>query len=178
MSKNLIYFFMGISLSMDAFSLALSLGTLSPNKRKIIIISSTIGIFHFIMPLIGRKIGTILSLKDVFPTNYISATTFFILAIEMLKNKDKEENFLILNYVSILLISLSVSLDSFTIGLIFGINQEFSLTPNIIFSCISTFFTIIGLSLGKVLQKKLQKKSNIIGFLLMFLIGTKYLLIQ
>ena len=73
MSDNLIYFFMAIGLSMDAFSLPLAYGTTKINVRKKIILSLTVGIFHYIMldeevelllyifPLVSRFLGLLKS---------------------------------------------------------------------------------------------------------------------
>ena len=44
---------------MDAFSLALSIGTLGLTKKEIITLSSIVGAFHFFMPLIGTMVGRI-----------------------------------------------------------------------------------------------------------------------
>ena len=56
MSKVLIYFFIGISLSADAFSLSLVLGTIIKKKKNITLFPVIVGIFHFIMTNIGNKI--------------------------------------------------------------------------------------------------------------------------
>ena len=54
---SLIYFFTGIGLSMDAFSLSLSLGTTNPEKNIILKTALIVGLFHFIMPILGYFIG-------------------------------------------------------------------------------------------------------------------------
>ena len=46
----------GISLSMDTFSLSLSLGSLT-NLKRIKIVPLVVGIFHFFMPLLGNLLG-------------------------------------------------------------------------------------------------------------------------
>ena len=51
----------GLSLSVDAFTLSLAYGLLNIPKRKIIMISGLVGIFHFIMPLIGYLISDLLN---------------------------------------------------------------------------------------------------------------------
>ena len=43
----------GVSLSMDAFSLALIYGTYGLSRRNEIILSIIVGLFHFFMPLVG-----------------------------------------------------------------------------------------------------------------------------
>ena len=77
---TLIYFFMGIGLSMDAFSLSLSLGTTNPSKKNIIKTSLTVSIFHFIMPILGYLLG--FYLKNTIPkVNYLTFILFIILLL-------------------------------------------------------------------------------------------------
>ena len=49
-----------ISLSMDAFSLALAYGTLQLPPKRIFLLTIIVGIYHFIMPIIGRLMGKII----------------------------------------------------------------------------------------------------------------------
>ena len=76
---------------MDAFSLSLSLGTTNPNKKTIIKTSLVVGIFHFIMPLLGYFIGNAFKYK-ITNINIITFILFVLLAIEMYKSKDEENN--------------------------------------------------------------------------------------
>ena len=50
----------GISLSMDAFSLSLAYGTINLNKRQKLTLSLIVGAYHFIMPLIGLFFGSVI----------------------------------------------------------------------------------------------------------------------
>ena len=87
---SLIYFFIGIGLSMDAFSLSLSLGTTNPNFKCIIKTSITIGIFHFFMPIIGYIIGLYFNTK-INNINILTAIIFLLLSIEIYRNRNNEE---------------------------------------------------------------------------------------
>ena len=49
-----------VSLSMDAFSLSLLYGTLGMKKEEKLILSFIVGIFHFIMPLLGKCFGNLI----------------------------------------------------------------------------------------------------------------------
>ena len=49
-----------LSLSMDAFSLALAYGTLEMNKSDRNLLSIIVGMFHYFMPLFGMFIGNII----------------------------------------------------------------------------------------------------------------------
>lgn len=177
MLQILIYFFIGISLSMDAFSLALSLGTTSPSKIDIIKTSLTVGIFHFIMPILGSILGSVLLERITFPTRYILFIIFFSLTIQMLINKTKEEELPALGIISIIIFAFSVSIDSFTVGIALGITKEEILLSSSIFSCVSASFTYLGLLLGKKMRNKYEKIAQILGIILMLLVSLKYLII-
>ena len=90
--------------------------------------------------------------------------------------KNKEEKKDILNIFSILLFAISVSLDSFSVGIAFGITRESTIIAGIIFSIISSLFTYYGLKLGRFLTEKYQEKTVYLGIFLMLLIAFKYLL--
>lgn len=171
---SLIYFFTGIGLSMDAFSLSLSLGTTNPTKKTIIKTSIIVGIFHFIMPLLGYFIGYAFKYR-ITNINILTFVLFLILSIEMYKSKDEENNS-ILNNLTILLISFSVSIDAFTVGIAFGLNNEIILVSSTIFSITSALFTYFGLTLGKTLKSKYKKLSTYLGIILLLVVAIKYLL--
>ena len=176
MSQILIYFFIAISLSMDAFSLAISIGTIEINKKNLIKLPITIGIFHFFMPIIGNKIGNIIHYKLFGKTNYLTALIFLILAIEMKLSKDSNEPVKIINILTILFVALLVSIDSFTVGIAFGMNKENIILSSFIISVTSFFFTTIGLIIGNKLKEKNQNQANNIGIFILILISIKYLL--
>ena len=171
---SLIYFFTGIGLSMDAFSLSLSLGTTSPSKKLIIKTSLVVGLFHFFMPLLGYFIGHSFQYK-IPNINIITFILFTVLSIELYKSKE-EDNKTILNNLTILLIAFSVSIDSFTVGIAFGLNNEFITISSLIFSITSFIFTYLGLILGKKLKYKYKKKATYIGIILLLIVAFKYLL--
>ena len=111
----------GISLSMDTFSLSLTLGTVSENKL-IKILPLFVGIFHFFMPLLGNIIGiTLINLLDL-ASNIILGTVLIVLGINLAIHYFKDETAEInLNIIGVIIFALSVSIDSFSVGL--GIND-------------------------------------------------------
>ncbi len=175
MPHILIYFFIAIGLSMDAFSVALSIGTTNPSKKNIIKTGLSVGLFHFIMPTLGSILGKILKRKINIGTNYIISIIFLVLAIEMYFNKEEKTKIDILNTITILLISFSVSIDSFSVGLGISLLKNSILIPSIIFSIISMIFTIIGMFLGKKLKNKYNKIATNIGIIILILLSLKYL---
>lgn len=168
----------GVSLAMDTFSISLSIGTFSISKSKMIAFSLLVGILHFLMPYLG----TILGNKFV---NYLNLNVNFLLGIillfigiemllDLIKKEEKNFNF---DFISMFLIALSVSLDSFSTGIgISAITSNFILSGTI-FSLCAVFFTIGGLLIGKFSSKRLGIYANILGIILLFILGITHIFI-
>ena len=176
MSSFLTIILIGISLSMDAFSLALAYGISGITNKQKIILSLFVGIYHFIMPLIGLTMGSFITSKIVFSTNILVGIILSLISIEMLISsfKNKEEK-LLLSIPGFLLFGLSVSIDSLTTGIgLPAITNNYFITA-IIFSIISFFFTYLGLNLGNILNQKYGKISTIVGGIILLILGIIYI---
>ena len=167
----------GISLSMDTFSLSLTLGTVSENKL-IKILPLFVGIFHFFMPILGNIIGvTLINLLNL-ASNIILGTVLIVLGINLAIHYFKDESAEInLNIIGILIFALSVSIDSFSVGL--GIND---ITNNyyiasVIFALCSASFTYLGIIIGKYSSKLIGKYAIILGIFLLLILGIFHLFI-
>ena len=47
----------GIALSMDTFSLSLGVGMFNVSRKKALILSSIVGVMHFLQPMLGMMLG-------------------------------------------------------------------------------------------------------------------------
>lgn len=174
--KIITIFLIAVSLSMDAFSLALIYGTQGINKKDKIILSLIVGIYHFVMPLIGLSIGIYITNKLIINASILVGIILCLIAIEMIISsfKDEEEKFL-LTLPGYLIFGLSVSVDSLTTGIgLPAITENYFLTATI-FSITSLIFTYLGLNLGNILNKKYGKVSTIIGGSILFSLGIIYI---
>lgn len=177
MNNILIYFVMAIGLSMDAFSLALAYGTTKIPINKKVLLSITVGIFHFFMPKLGALIGTELLLNYIAKANYLVGIIFLILAIEMLLSRKEEKTGSITNMISIILFSFTVSIDSFSVGIALSLTTTDINSPCIIFALISTLFTFLGVELGSKIAYKFENKAEYIGIIILLILGVKYLIL-
>lgn len=173
----IIVFLIAVSLSMDAFSLSLAYGTMNIEKGKRILISIVVGIYHFIMPLLGMLVGyKIINLLPIKPESAV----FFILSvigIQMIIETFKEENNIsILKFREILLFGFAVSLDSFSVGIGLNTIYENPLISAAIFSITSLIFTYLGLYLGKKINELIGKISTLLGGIGLIIIGFIYLI--
>ena len=162
----------GFSLSMDTFSLAINIGTYNPPRKDNLIYSLIVGIFHFVLPILGAYLGSylinIISVK-------ISTLLFFVflfIGIEMfLSLISKEEKDLKLNSLNKLIYAFSVSLDSLTVGLILKSLGSIWILGPIIFATEAFLFTYIGLTIGKLSYQKMGFKARIIGLVIIILLA-------
>ena len=158
MSIIISLFIIGVSLSMDTFSISLSLGTFNISKKKTIFLSLLVGIMHFFMPLFGNFLGNKITTFLNINVNFLLGLILIIIGIEMIVDLIKtDEKYFELNLFNMVLVSLSVSLDSFSTGLgLSAITNNYILSGTI-FSICAASFTFLGLIIGKYSNEKVQE---------------------
>lgn len=153
---------LGISLSMDAFSLAMSLSRKIKNTNKYAVV---VGLFHFIMPMLGFITYNVIKHVIYIPSKqiFIIVIIFIILGILM----DRKEN--IEKFINPILFAFAVSIDSFSIGL--SLNS-YLVIASLIFTICSSFFTKMGFYIGFKIKshKKIPDKFISVFILLALLI--------
>lgn len=176
MKELLILLIIGICLSVDAFSVSTVIGMYNLNIKKILTSSITVGIFHFIMPLIGviisYQLTKILSIETDLILGIILLLISLQMFIEYIKPSNKEIS---LNKFGIFLFAFGVSLDSFSVGLGLRAITENLLLSSTVFSIVSFSFTFLGLTLGKYINKLLKKYSYLLGTIFLFIMGIIFL---
>lgn len=161
---------------MDAFSLALIYGTQGITKKHKILLSLIVGMYHFIMPLIGVAIGTVITKKILVNPNIIVGIILSLIAIEMIISSFKEEDKkFLLTIPGYLLFGLSVSIDSLTTGIGLSLITQKYIFSSLIFAITSLSFTFFGLNIGDRLNKKYGRISTILGGIVLFVLGILYI---
>ena len=166
----------GIGLSMDAFSLALCYGVLDLAEKKMRVLSITVGIFHFFMPLLGMVLGNVLKTFIILDMRIIVYLIFMVLGLEMIIGSIKKEmNIILLNFVGLLLFAFTVSIDSFSAGVGINFISNNYILCSIIFSLMSCGFTYAGLKLGSLIGTKFKGTSTLIGGSILVIFALVYL---
>ena len=174
-------FFIAIGLAMDIFAVSICKG-LSMKKinwKNTIILSVSFCVFHILMLTIGYLIGGLF--KDFVEQidHWIACILLTVIGANMIKegiikNEDKDEEKLDLK--SILVLSIATSIDALTIGVTFAFFNVNILLSNIIVGVIALLMSIIGTLIGHKFGNKLENKSEIVGGVILILIGIKILL--
>ena len=166
----------GISLSMDAFSLALLYGTYGLSKKDELMLSTIVGLFHFFMPLIGLFFGNVVFHYLMVDSNFVVGIIFGLLGIEMfISSFRSEEVKILIGFVPFLLFGLSVSIDSLTTGIGLSSISDNYLMVSSIFMIFSALFTYLGLKLGGFLSDRFGKVATMFGGSLMIFLAFFYI---
>ena len=172
MSSIFYYMFMAVGLSMDSFSLAIVYGANDFPRKKILLLSIIVGIYHFVMPNLSGFLGGLFLTNLSKYSNFIAGIVFAILGVEMIISfKDEDNKYQLDKFLELLLFGLAVSIDSFTVGLALSLEKANLIVAGLIFSIVSAIFTLLGLLLGKFLSEKTGKFSKIIGIIILFLLA-------
>lgn len=171
MSSFFTLLLIGISLSMDAFSLALVYGMQGMSKKEKANLSIIVGIYHFIMPLIGLVFGTILDHINLISIDIVASLILGYIGLDLIISNSKKEDRMELTKTGFLIFGLSVSLDSLTVGIGLKAITESYLLSSVVFSITSLIFTYLGLILGNIIGNKVGSYSKLIGGIILIFIA-------
>lgn len=165
-----------ISLSMDAFSLSILYGTLGMRKKDKFILSFIVGIFHFIMPLLGKCFGNLIfEFIDVNPDLIVCLILSFIGMEMILSSFENNNDIHLMSFPEYFLFAFAVSVDSFSVGITFTNMSYNYILSSFIFSFFSFLFTLIGLFIGNKIEKLVGKLSTLIGGAILVLVGVSFI---
>ena len=169
-------FLVAVALSMDALSVAISIGINSNEFKKKLLFALLVGFFHFIFPWLGINLGKTVLDSFILNGEKILGIILIVLAIEMIYEQFKHDNKFQVSYINIIIMALSVSIDSFMTGIGLYSLETHIIKVLIIFSITSMAFTVLGIFLGKWINKYAGKYSEIIGIFILIILGVKYCL--
>jgi len=172
---------LGVGLAMDAFSVSLANGLNEPKMgaKKMNIIAGTFGFFQALMPMLGwvcvHTIENVFSSFEKFIPWIALALLLFIgikMIIEGVKNKDGEVEAPAVGFGALMVQAVATSIDALSVGFtIANYTWQFALIESLLI-CFTTYaICLIGLKIGKTAGTKLAGKANIIGGIILVLIG-------
>ena len=175
-------FLLAVGLSMDAFAVAICKGLA---LKKITLRSAgTVGLwfggFQALMPLIGYVLGA--QFRDAI-TAYAHWIAFALLVLiggnmirEAVFEKEAEETDSALSFRAMLPLAIATSIDALAVGVTFAfLNVNIWLSITLI-GCTTCVLSMIGVKVGSLFGAWYEKKAEILGGLILILLGVKTLL--
>ncbi|RKQ34385.1 manganese efflux pump MntP family protein [Oceanobacillus halophilus] len=157
--------FMAFALGMDAFSVSLGMGMQQLRLKRIAIIGLAIGLFHIMMPFIGILLGKFIS-EGIGDFATIAGGVLLLgIGAQMIINAFIQDTKQLIEPVGfgLLVVALTVSLDSFSVGLGLGMSGAKTALAIMMFGAASTILTWTGLLLGRKVRGFLGVYSEILG---------------
>ena len=174
-------FLIAVGLSMDAFAVSVCKGLAMPKCtfKKAAIVGLWFGGFQALMPAIGYILGAQFQ-EDIASIDHWIA--FVLLALiggnmihEALDN-DEEEADASLDVKTMFLLAVATSIDALAIGITFAF-LKVNIIPAVCFIGIVTFIiSFAGVKIGNVFGARYKNKAEIVGGVILILLGLKILL--
>jgi len=174
---------LSIGLAMDAFSVSIVAG-FGLGKVKLIDslkVSISFGVAHIIMPILGWFLGstviTLIQRWDHWLAFILLAFVGFRMLKEGLEEETEEVNSsYLLGFASLIMFTVSVSIDALAVGLSFSLQELSIWIPSIYMGAGTFIFTFIGLNIGNKTGQQFGKKAQIVGGLILTLIGLRIII--
>lgn len=166
-------FMMALALGMDAFSVGLALGLQPLRLKRIALIGLTVGLFHILMPFIGIVLGSFISHKLEGIAVLLAGLLLCGIGAQMIFQtfQRKSKQILAPTGFGLVLFAISVSLDSFPVGLSLGLSGAVTFFILIVFGIITCCLTWLALLIGRRTNALLGAYSEVIGGSILFGFG-------
>lgn len=171
----------GIGLAMDAFAVSICKGLALKkfDKKKAIIIASYFAIFQALMPVIGYLLGSTFSKTIESIDHWVAFGLLSAIGINMLKEaikKDDEKQDDNVNFKNMIVLAIATSIDALAVGITFAFLKTNVILSVGIIGIITFILSIIGVKIGNKFGEKFESKAEILGGVILILIGLKILL--
>lgn len=174
-------FLIAVGLSMDAFAVSVCKGLAMPKCtfKKVAIVGLWFGGFQALMPAIGYILGAQFQEAIASIDHWIAFVLLALIGGNMIHealDNDEEEADASLNVKTMFLLAVATSIDALAIGITFAF-LKVNIIPAVCFIGIVTFIiSFAGVKIGSVFGARYKNKAEIVGGVILILLGLKILL--
>jgi putative Mn2+ efflux pump MntP len=171
-----------VGLAMDAFAVSICAGTneLIRGKRPTFRLSFHFGLFQFLMPVIGWFLGSGIQKYIEDYDHWVVLGLLAFVGLKMIKSglekngEIKKED--LSKGLNLVIVSVATSLDALAIGISFAMLNTNIWYPSLIIGIVTASLSVIGVQVGNKLGLKFGKKMEILGGIILILIGIRILI--
>lgn len=174
-------FLIAVGLSMDAFAVSVCKGLAMPKCtfKKAAIVGLWFGGFQAWMPAIGYILGAQFQEAIASIDHWIAFVLLALIGGNMIHealDNDEEEADASLDVKTMFLLAVATSIDALAIGITFAF-LKVNIIPAVCFIGIVTFIiSFAGVKIGNVFGARYKNKAEIVGGIILILLGLKILL--
>ena len=174
-------FLIAVGLSMDAFAVSVCKGLAMPKCtfKRAAIVGLWFGGFQALMPAIGYILGAQFQEAIASIDHWIAFVLLALIGGNMIHealDNDEEEADASLDVKTMFLLAVATSIDALAIGITFAF-LKVNIIPAVCFIGIVTFIiSFAGVKIGNVFGVRYKNKAEIVGGVILILLGLKILL--
>lgn len=173
-------FLIAVGLSMDAFAVSVCKGLAMPKCtfKKAAIVGLWFGGFQALMPAIGYILGAQFQEAIASIDHWIAFVLLALIGGNMIHealDNDEEEADASLDVKTMFLLAVATSIDALAIGITFAF-LKVNIIPAVCFIGIVTFIiSFAGVKIGNIFGARYKNKAEIVGGVILILLGLKIL---
>ena len=182
MSFNLISItLVAIALAMDAFSVSMTKGFTQKDLKnsQIIYYGLFFGGFQALMPVLGFFCGNVIASIVEALASIIGFILLVLIGLNMIReslSSDNEEVSDKFSFKEVFLLAIATSIDAFAVGITIALLKDPILISSAIIGIVAFAFSIAGIFIGRKIGDYVGDKFQILGGVILILIGIKILL--
>ena len=173
-----------VGLAMDAFAVSIALGMMKHRSRlkTALLAGGSFGTFQAFMPILGWFLGSAFRGIIFSVDHWVAFGLLLIIGGKMIidstRKKKIENEFAKMSIYLILILSIATSIDALAMGITFAFLEMPILFPILMIGVITFILSFVGVYIGIKLNKifRLQNKVQIIGGLILIIIGIRILI--
>jgi len=170
-----------ISLAMDAFAVSIAAGTSGwmDNGRAKFRLSFHVGLFQFMMPVIGWFVGTRIAPLIAAIDHWVAFALLFFVGIRMITGAFEPDDGAVKTDPSrgatLVLLSVATSIDALAVGFSLAMVNINIWYPSVIIGVITGVMSLAGIRLGRYLGGKVGSRMEMAGGVILIVIGLRIL---
>ena len=182
MSFNIISItLVAIALAMDAFSVSMTKGFTQKDLKnsQIIYYGLFFGGFQALMPILGFFCGNVIASIVETLASIIGFILLLLIGLNMIRESlfsDNEEVSDKFSFKEVFLLAIATSIDAFAVGITIALLKDPILISAAIIGIVAFAFSIAGIFIGRKIGDYVGDKFQILGGVILILIGIKILL--
>ncbi len=182
MSFNIISIsLVAVALAMDAFSVSMTKGFTQKEltKSQIIYYGLFFGGFQALMPILGYFCGNVIASVVESLASIIGFILLLAIGINMIRESlsgDEDEITDKFSFREVTLLAIATSIDAFAVGITIALLNDPILISSVIIGIVAFLFSIVGIYIGRRIGHYVGGKFQILGGVILILIGIKILL--
>lgn len=174
-------FLVAIALAMDAFSVSMTKGFTQKHltNSQIFYYGVFFGGFQAIMPIFGYLCGNVIAAIVTSLAPIIGFVLLLAIGLNMIRESlsgDDDEITDEFSFREVTLLAIATSIDAFAVGITIALLNDPILISSAIIGIVAFIFGIIGIFIGKKIGNYVGDKFQILGGVILILIGVKILL--